>query len=104
MTLTEAGSAGIGDTEVAALVIDLTPELEQRLRDEAERRGLSAADCARELLSSSLLPKFDGTVGPALLQMVDQIMAGVSEEELAKLPSDLSANLDHYLYGAPKKP
>lgn len=89
---------------MAALVIDLTPELEQRLRDEAERRGLSAADCARELLTSSLLPDPAVANGPALLQMVDQIMAGVPDEDLAKLPPDLSENHDHYLYGVRKRP
>ncbi|HXG86222.1 MAG TPA: hypothetical protein VNI84_19535 [Pyrinomonadaceae bacterium] len=27
----------------------------------------------------------------------------IPEEELDKIPSDASVNLDHYLYGAPKK-
>lgn len=32
-----------------------------------------------------------------------KLAAGVPDEEWEKLPKDLSYNLDHYLYGAPKK-
>jgi hypothetical protein len=30
-------------------------------------------------------------------------LKNVPEEELAELPADASVNLDHYLYGSPKK-
>lgn len=30
-------------------------------------------------------------------------LKNVPQEEFAELPADASANLDHYLYGAPKK-
>jgi hypothetical protein len=39
---------------------------------------------------------------PSFLQFVDEISAQIPNEEWAKLPKDLSKNLDHYLYGAPK--
>jgi len=39
---------------------------------------------------------------PPFLQFVEEISAQVPREEWAKLPSDLSKNLDHYLYGSPK--
>ncbi len=39
---------------------------------------------------------------PPFLQFVEDISAQVPTEEWAKLPSDLSQNLDHYLYGSPK--
>src|SRR6266849_2648583 len=32
-----------------------------------------------------------------------ELMQDVPEEELANLPADASENLDHYLYGAPKR-
>ncbi len=31
-----------------------------------------------------------------------ELAAEVPDEEWARLPADLSANLDHYLYGCPK--
>jgi len=39
---------------------------------------------------------------PSFLQFVEDISAQVPREEWEKLPSDLSKNLDHYLYGSPK--
>ncbi|MBW4694086.1 MAG: hypothetical protein KME27_20265 [Lyngbya sp. HA4199-MV5] len=39
---------------------------------------------------------------PSFLQFVEEISAQVPREEWAKLPSDLSKNVDHYLYGSPK--
>ena len=39
---------------------------------------------------------------PSFLQFVEEISAQIPQEEWAKLPSDLSKNLDHYLYGSPK--
>ena len=39
---------------------------------------------------------------PPFLQFVEEISAQIPTEEWAKLPSDLSKNIDHYLYGTPK--
>lgn len=36
-------------------------------------------------------------------QEIREIVKDVPDEEWDKLPRDGSANLDHYLYGAPKK-
>lgn len=36
-------------------------------------------------------------------QEIREIVKDVPDEEWEKLPRDGSANLDHYLYGAPKK-
>ena len=36
-------------------------------------------------------------------EKIVEISDGVPEEEWAKLPADGAENLDHYLYGAPKK-
>jgi hypothetical protein len=38
---------------------------------------------------------------------IEEVLAGlaseVAETEWAKLPDDLTGNLDHYLYGTPKR-
>lgn len=44
---------------------------------------------------------YDSTARP-LWELVVEIGAQVPEEEWAKVPSDLSKNVDHYLYGALK--
>jgi hypothetical protein len=36
-------------------------------------------------------------------EMLQSLAAGVPEEAWRKLPADLTENLDHYLYGIPKK-
>ena len=39
-----------------------------------------------------------------LWEVIAEIARRVPDEEWAKIPSDASYQLDHYLYGAPKKP
>ena len=39
-----------------------------------------------------------------LWEVIAEIGRRVPDEEWAKIPSDASYQLDHYLYGAPKKP
>ena len=34
---------------------------------------------------------------------LDERLKNIPPEEFAEIPADASANLDHYLYGAPKK-
>lgn len=38
----------------------------------------------------------------SFLSMINEIRAQVPDEEWKKLPTDLSKNIDHYLYGSPK--
>jgi predicted XRE-type DNA-binding protein len=38
-----------------------------------------------------------------ILEKIAEITASVPPEEWEKLPTDLAANHDHYLYGAPKR-
>ena len=44
-----------------------------------------------------------GTEKP-LWEVIAEIARRVPDEEWAKIPSDASYQLDHYLYGAPRKP
>lgn len=46
--------------------------------------------------------KYDPTARP-IGEIIDEISKDVPDEEWAKLPSDLSENHDHYLYGVPKR-
>ena len=44
------------------------------------------------------------TPGQWLIQQIDEIFADVTEEEWAEWPeTDASEQLDHYLYGSPKR-
>jgi hypothetical protein len=39
-----------------------------------------------------------------ILEMVDELRKRVPPEEFAKLPTDGARQLDHYIYGSPKRP
>lgn len=41
--------------------------------------------------------------GVAIWDKIEAIMSDVPDEVLAAIPTDGSINVDHYLYGAPKK-
>jgi hypothetical protein len=47
-------------------------------------------------------PGYDFSAHPVWEEVLE-IGAGVPQEEWAKVPADLSINLHHYLYGAPKE-
>jgi predicted XRE-type DNA-binding protein len=51
----------------------------------------------------SVVPVPKGNDRRPIWEKVAEISASVPAEEWAKLPTDLAANHDHYLYGAPKR-
>lgn len=44
-----------------------------------------------------------GAEAKTILEEIEQLSNLAPPEEWDKVPSDLSENIDHYLYGAPKK-
>lgn len=45
----------------------------------------------------------NGHTQPAIWDKIETIMGDVPDEVLETIPTDGSVNVDHYLYGAPKK-
>jgi predicted transcriptional regulator len=107
---------------MAHLTIDITPELARQLQEEAARRGLGVSEYVRPALEALVTtqkalpgdtpasrsadmgePVTGATVSDEVLTMVEAIWRDIPEEDLAKLPPDFSANLDHYLYGTRKR-
>lgn len=92
----------MGASQAMTLTIDIPPELEHRLQDEAARKGIPAEDYARILLEERLRPgeqgglPAEGETGNAW--SVLKTMMGTVEG-----PPDWSAEIDHYLYGTPKR-
>lgn len=57
-------------------------------------------------LTNEVIPgevRSSGGKGPAILEMGFHLLDGLSEEELARLPTDLAEQHDHYASGAPKR-
>lgn len=88
--------------------IILNPDLERRIAEKVKSGAFQSAD---ELIERSLdlLDQRVAAETPAkpkvsrsVWEIGEEITRSVPDEEWAKLPADLSKNLDHYLYGAPK--
>lgn len=74
------------------MLSDLTKTIEYKVR-------LLPAEKQEEVL------RFINELQPrrSLLEMAQEAMKDVPQEEIEKIPTDASINLDHYLYGSPKK-
>src|SRR4051794_41645002 len=107
---------------MANLVIEVEPELERQICEAAKRRGVNVSDLVRPVLQALVnapdagLPRDGVAVSPTqgavqdgsprqrpIWEVAATLLQDVPEEELRRLPPDLAQNLDHYLYGAPKK-
>jgi hypothetical protein len=94
---------------MSELTIEVTPETEECLRREARKRGQPVPDFARTILEEGLRSLAEvGRTAVAesrkpIWEIAADALTDVPQEELDRLSPDLSHNLDHYLYGTPKK-
>ena len=90
---------------MATLEIEVTPELEKRLREQAKRQGLPVSDYVRPALEALVTPDEavpTASAGEAVLALFEEIWNGIPEEEWQKLPVDLAEQHNQYIYGTPK--
>jgi hypothetical protein len=82
------------------LTIDIPNELEIRLEQEAARKGVTADEYARMLLEETL-----ATSNHAVSEAASGDAWAVLESMMGTVegPSDWSSEIDHYLYGTPKR-
>jgi hypothetical protein len=82
------------------LIINIPPELESRLQQEASLNGVALDEYARILLEKTLAPINSGSrrIPKGDAWAVLELMEGTVEG-----PPDWSSELDHYLYGTPKR-
>lgn len=80
------------------LTIDIPPDLERHLQKEASRRGVALDEYAQMLLEERLQPRDDKVSRKGDARAVLESMMGTVEG-----PADWSSELDHYLYGTPKR-
>ena len=82
------------------LIINIPPELESRLQQEASLKGVGLDEYARMLLEKTLAPMNSGHQEPP---RGDAWSVLASMEGTVEGPADWSSDLDHYLYGTPKR-
>jgi plasmid stability protein len=82
------------------LTIDLPDEEVAALAAKARAQGVSAEQYARLVLEHDLKT---GSPRRAISQTIREIWSDMPAEVQAKLPSDGASQVDHYVYGLPKR-
>jgi hypothetical protein len=84
------------------LTIDLSDEGIKTLAAKAQAQGISAEQYARQVLERDL-----EAAGPAprrpIWEVIAENMKAVPPEDFAALPQDGLSQIDHYIYGIPKR-
>ena len=82
------------------LTIDLLENEITLLQAKANAEGLSAEQCAQQLLAQALAAH---SAREPLSSRIRAIWANMPDEVRAKLPADGASQHDHYIYGVPKR-
>ncbi len=80
------------------LTINLPDEQEAVLNARAQSEGVSAEQCAGQLLIQALA----SSARPPLSARIRRIWSDMPDSVRAKLPADGASQHDHYIYGVPK--
>ena len=84
------------------VTLDLPEELADRLRRKAAAEGKKLDDYLRSLAEDAAPPEPAGS-DPPHLALALAIAARLPADEVARMPTDGAENLDHYVYGIPKR-
>ena len=82
------------------LTIDLSDEDLTALAAKAQAKGVTAEEYARLLLEHLLK---SGPVRRPISQTIREIWSDLPADVRAKLPRDGASQIDHYVYGLPKR-
>jgi hypothetical protein len=82
------------------LTIDLTDEEVKALAARAREQGVSAEQYARQVLEHDLR---SGLARRPISQSIREIWNDIPADVRAKLPRDGASQVDHYVYGLPKR-
>ena len=91
------------------ITLPLQPQEEERLIAVAEAKGVSAEALVREavhriLAEASVEPQEGKTEPIPVWEVIGSSMKDVPPDDLALLPADGASQIDHYVYGLPKRP
>lgn len=90
---------------IVALTIEAEPTEPSVPHDGEFLPGMEDSRNVKQLASAEPRPSqpTPGNAGQSILEMFDGIHRSMPDGALDALPTDLSANLKHYLYGWPKE-
>jgi hypothetical protein len=88
------------------LILELPDNKEAALRARALSQGVTVEQLVQRIVDRILEQPETVAAAPAkrrISQRIAEIMADVPLEEFAKLPRDGARQVDHYIYGLPKR-
>jgi len=88
------------------LILELSDNKEAALKAKARTQGVSAEQFVQRIVDRELEQPESLAASPAkrrISERIAEIMADVPAEEFAKLPKDGARQVDHYVYGLPKR-
>jgi hypothetical protein len=90
-----------------AVTLNLKPEVEAGLLAQAQASGMSLEAFAelvpREKSRESGLPAAISSEERPIWEVITEIVRDVPDEVFDRLPKDGASEVDHYLYGLPKR-
>jgi hypothetical protein len=90
------------------ITLPLDPQEEARLAALAQAKGVSTDALVREAVNRILADEMEPADGRQdgsrpIWEVILENMRDVPPEQFAKLPQDGASEIDHYLYGHPKR-
>jgi predicted hydrolase (HD superfamily) len=87
------------------LILELPDNKEAALRAKAQAQGVSAEQYAAQVLSRDLdeTVSSTGTDEWPIWEIIAKRMKDVPDEVFDQLPKDGASQIDHYIYGLPKR-
>ncbi len=87
------------------LNVEIPDKLAPALKAKADKRGVSAASYASQVLERDLRStEIQAKPNEApIWEVVMDIMKNVPDEVFERLPKDAASQVDHYIYGLPKR-
>ena len=88
------------------LNVEISDRLAPALKAKADERGVSASSYVSQVLERDLLSSTEIQAKPneaPIWKIVTDIMKDVPDEVFDRLPRDAASQVDHYIYGLPKR-
>lgn len=90
------------------LTVELPEDVAEAVKARAAIEGVSVEDWLQALATRHVKPAADQEQRRPrprrrISEVIAEIVADVPSEELAKLPTDGATQVDHYVYGLPKR-
>lgn len=89
--------------EFMTLNLELPDKKEAALKAKAQAQGVSAEQYAQQVLDRDLDDAGHDAERRPIWEVITERMKKVPDEVFDRLPKDGASQIDHYLYGHPKK-